>query len=573
MNGNKKIVTKRDSKESKSNQKSKRNKKNNRRDVRNYNERQDRGSSNNGKFPQESVGDTMHDYNDASWYAKNSQALNASASFSYNTPLGAPLRYDRMVAELPYIRQTAAMTTVPGLMSLHLSPTIGISTDYSSPANVAAQNIYSFVRYANSGSRNYDAPDLMLYLLAMDSVYSCWNWMKRLYGCVNSYSQLNRYMPRAYVQANGVDFDDLIGNLADFRAFLDNTGAKISAFCVPAVMNYFVRHSWLYSNIYKDSDTLKAQQYIFVPSYFYQYDETTSADGGILSIVPVCYEAKQEQNLLKVSEIESILTGMLNALQYSEDIGVMSGDILKAYGENQMFKLSPIDANYSVTPVYNEEVLNQIHNCTLVAAVYQNDDLSAWSITQDPNTNWLLWNPSFSTLGAGANRQGALINMPWENPTPENTMVGSRLVASTYVSKEDNLVHFSCVGSDYVNEAYIWMFSSVSQGGDLESQSTFTNLNLIFQRIEGDVYFIKSGTPLPGYDVFTQLHKIQLISNFDWHPLVTISYRDLDTPLYESLGFMGDMNTYTIIGETQLEAMNLTALLSMFGVPQIGPSF
>lgn len=312
---------------------------------------------------------TEHKYNDVSWYTKNDAMLKDAASLSYNTPLGSPLHLEKVfmaTKSTSSIKVNSYLDTIPGLMSLRVVPTVGVSTNSASPANLAAQNIYSYVRYQNSGAKNYDQADLMLYLLAMDSIYASWNYMKRAYGVLSMYSQYNKYMPKAYFRAFGLDFEDFLSNIADFRMFLNQTAAEISSFCVPAVMSFFVRHSWMFSNVYKDSDNYKAQQYLFTPAWLYKYDETGSKFGGRL--VPVVFPKDSAYPFTpwKFVDLKTNIRSMIDAVAYSEDIGVMSGDILKAYGQGQLFKLEPVLPDYTVQPVYMEEVLNQIHNSTLI---------------------------------------------------------------------------------------------------------------------------------------------------------------------------------------------------------------
>lgn len=523
------------------------------------------------KFPQKGSRDVLHEYNDASWYANNPKLLRDAASFSYNTPLGAPFRLRTLLnpgTAGPLEHVSPRYSSVPGLMSIEIIPTVGVALDAQAPVNVAAQDTYSFVRYKNSGGANYDAPDLMLYLLAMDSIYGCWNAYKRLYGFIATYNQLNRYMPRAYVKAMNVDFDDLIQHLADFRAYLNMTAAKITAFCVPATFTYNVRHSWLYSNIYKDSNTQKAQQYMFVPAGFYQYDETSSPEGGLLTFQPFTGTTTPR----KYSSLVTYMDNMLNALQYSEDIGIMSGDILKAYGQGNLFKLSAVDPEYVVEPVYNEEVLNQIHNLVMV----RSDSYDDLSIVQDPNTNFIKFNPTFTAAnGVIPNASGILLNMPWDDVTPENSMVGSRLSAIVdYVNPTSGTgpKHFVTVGSEFVSNIYIWYMANSSATSD----AIYTSMDV--QKMQYYQYLpMDTGTAVtPAMTYVELLTLIANLSNFDWHPITYLAYRNNASPgtTNETLcGVLADMNNYTIVSEDDVIDMNLTALLSEFNVPNDGSHF
>lgn len=136
--------------------------------------------------------------NDPRWYAQNPQLLRDTASFPYSWPLGNKLNLGQHAPEIN-------KGSIPGIMGIYTAPTFGWADNPNSPINVAARNVYSYVRHANSGHANYDAPDLMLYLCAMDSIYSYLSYLKRVYGVVSTYSYTNRYYPKAVIQAMHVD--------------------------------------------------------------------------------------------------------------------------------------------------------------------------------------------------------------------------------------------------------------------------------------------------------------------------------------------------------------------------------
>ena len=112
--------------------------------------------------------------NDASWYAANSQLLKDAASLAYSESVGSGYS----VVMNPVTEQDW-VTSIPGVYAIHTAPAIGVSKDNASAINIAARNIYSYVRHANAGHSNYDSPDLMIYLMAMDSLYSVLSFMAR----------------------------------------------------------------------------------------------------------------------------------------------------------------------------------------------------------------------------------------------------------------------------------------------------------------------------------------------------------------------------------------------------------
>lgn len=576
-----------------------------------------------GKFPQDS--NCTSDYNDVSWYAKNDQMLRDAASYSYNQPLGTRFPIEEIVSQADWISTagspitvrnsfTVSANSVPGVMSLITGICPGLSTNYRSPINLAAQNIYSFVRYANSGARNYSPEDLMLYMFALDSAYACWNTLKRLYGIARAYSQSNWYLPKIVVEGMGFNYNDVKAHLADLRLYINTAAARLSSFCVPASMPIFVRHSWMFSNIWADASNPKAQLYQFVPLYFFKYSETTNPKGGELIAQPFStwvsdstqYSSHMAPTLQTVDWAIEYLNGLIDALHQSEDIGVMSGDILKAYGQGSLFKVTAVPEDYTVTPVYNEEVLNQIHNATVICDTFHNGgtmagSTSVFNITQDPDTLTLQWNPTFAS--GASTKEGTLLNMPWTDVTPANTMVGSRLACSySLVSDPDvetpgsNLAQFRAVGTEFIWNAYIgFKYFNTTQH---ESEALWYGFKTIEDTTVQLEYLgtVKTSSnyntdgwanPEPAlYRVQERYAMYSLLSQFDWHPYIipnlteivnTIEYDDTGhssvtkvrvTGTYDAV--LGDMANWTVISERNLENMHLTAIMSEFNIPQIG---
>lgn len=506
-------------------------------------------------------------YNDVSWYAKNEKMLRDAASFSYNRPLGAQLPWNELftgstAAGGTTLNFTDSSDTIPGIMVYDTMICPGLSLDQNSPINLAAQNIYSYVRYMNSGAKNYDAPDLMMYLLVMDSAYALFNSLKRVYGVVQSFSQRNWYIPKGYSEAFGIDLEDVRMNLSDFRLFLNTMAAQLTSFCVPAVFPIFVRHSWLYSNIYKDSDNEKSQLYIINPVSFYRYNETAGA-GRLEQLQWFTGTGKRT-----ASNVMGFAQAMVNWLIYSEDVGIMSGDILKAYGQDKLFKITGVDPDYQVVPVYNEEVLNQIHNATILgipytAFAYPNNN--SFAITQDVDTNALIYNPSWGATSI--DRNGVFVNMPWDEVTPANTMVGTRLSASTRV--ENNKQYFQSVGSDFVAGARYIKAQYDSNHTLSYVSKNFTTQMILARQPNNEWQEVITGVQTLA-DIMCNL------SNFDWHPLVFV-WVGTTTGAGASQAFtlvlsgvLGDVSNYTFIHNSDLEQMHLTALMSEFNIPQLG---
>lgn len=515
------------------------------------------------KFPNPRVKSTS---NDPQWYFKDKQILNDVASFSFNQPLGRDIHFTNFhtpTSTPGYNNNCVGLSAVPGLMAVSIGLTVGVSDSAQSPVNLAAVNAYSYVRYKNSGAANYDQTDLMLYYIALDSVYACWNWMKRIYGMAATYSSRNMYMPRAYMMANGVDYDDIMQNLADFRGWLNIKAQEIASYCIPATMTYNVRHSWLFANVFKDSNTAKAQQYMYVPAWFFQYDETTSPKGGQLNVVPITINQTAGY---KFADLKNILNGMLEALNYSEDIGIMSGDILKAYGEGGLFTLSSIPDDYRVEPVYSEEVLTQIEN--LQPYDVPSAQIQQFAITQDPDTNFIISKPTIT--GRNNPRSGGYLNFHWQDPTPEQVMVATRLKYTT-VTTEPSTTIFTSMGTELATGVMMYGMMkgdySTHYNDVLEGN---TNPLVIHWIAAQDISYPVVGTTtaqlraIAGY-----LTMIGWLIAFDWGPAFMIGYQTNtdNTTQYWTCGTTRDWDNYVYLEDSDIEALNLLATLTEFNVP------
>lgn len=501
-------------------------------------------------------------YNDISWYSKNPSLLQDAGSFSFNTPNGVKIDKQSIFTNIDSDNPTLLFknNAVPGIMAMYYVYGPGVSETSTSPANLAAQNIYSYVRYMNSGAKNYDQADLMMYLLAMDSIYVTWNYLKRAYGIMRKYSSYDRYLPKAMFTAMGLDFDDFVGNEADFRAFLNRTAAQISSFCVPGTMSLFLRHSWMTSNVFKDTDTNKYQSYMFVPAVYYTYSETTSQYGGQLKsnqLAGFTVDAG-DISLLSFAEVRQILQKQLDAVGYSEDIGVMSGDILKAYGQDKLFKLSSIDPEYTVEPVYSPEVLDQIHNAVVLNQIVDNAFQAGNYITQDPNSGYLLYNPEI--ILDNTYYSNAFIDIPDDDTRPEKIMIATRLTCTMKEATSgdgSSVLKFNTMGSEFIAHAHIFSYMYDDKFG-----------------VELDNVNVPSVQVIAGANAKSTMNNIYSISLWSQFNLAYMIWRywadGTTSPAFDSMVQLGSVNNWTIMSHESLERLHEAALLSEFNVPQIG---
>lgn len=423
--------------------------------------------------------------NDPAWYAQNPQLMRDYASFPFGQPVGMPLKIG------------TGNAAVPGIMAYYFTPALGNASNPNAAVNIAARNIYSFVRHANSGHSNYDAPDLMIYLLAMDSVYMMHAFMKRVLGVVLDYSPLNRYYPAALIRAMGLDPDDVAQHTQDLRGFINTYAVKMGSMCVPNSMSYMARHSWMCEGLYTDSSAAKAQTYMYVPSGFYKFTLSGSPAVGSLTKQPWMYPqlGSSLTNSLyypkKLSVLMELANELLDAILVQEDFNIMSGDILKAFGPEGVVKVMGVADGYMVLPQYNQEVLSQFENATILngqwtGTVKQATDVGTGYLIEQaqaqfevpiPASASFTGSPTYSstssTFRGFTNKK--ILNFHHDSVTPEEVMVATRLAFNCTPLKTDwthpegnpnwvTGVQLSGFGSEIVEYAVMCTYSYSTSG-------------------------------------------------------------------------------------------------------------
>lgn len=475
--------------------------------------------------------------NDPAWYSKNPQLVKDSASFPFGYPTGTPFSVSYGSSKF--------QVAVPGVVVLNYMTTIGTGNGMTSAANTAATNLYSWIRQANSGHANYDQPDLMVYILAMDSLYTLHAEMRRIYGLVQAYVATNRYYPRGILSALGVNVDDFIANLAQFRAFVNLSARQLASYKIPAKFSFITRHQWMSSSMFVDSVSSKAQTYLFRERLYWKFNPTATTGS---SLFVMDYKGLLEDGLITVYTLQELWKSMYGAIQGNEDIGIMSGDILKAF-PNDILVAPEIPENYTVIPEYDERVLMQIHNSNSVSI----PDDTKWAdieITQDPTVGGgnLSMNATFTRLSGSYTNSTAqgpyVLDFYQDAPSPDDVMEATRLMSMASVDTANNTVTLTTCGSEVV---LYYTLCKLDWSG---ATPTFKNKDFLSA-------LSVTATTASSLD---ELAEITSLSQFDWAPRVWVNA----TGASQHLVYIGDIDVYTQIEQDSLDMMHRVALLSEF---------
>lgn len=501
--------------------------------------------------------------NDVSWYSHYPQLLTDAGQTMFSYPTGSSFTLSQLAPSSGDIDAEAGSGafgyahSLPGIMTFRTVPGIGYTDgSVSAPVNVAARNIYTYVRHQNSGSANYNTPDLMIYLLAMDSVYYWLSHLRRAYGVAMTWSPTNRYVPRMLLYALGFNADDIIKNLAQFRYYINYYTAQAQALCVPATFDLYKRHSWLFDGTYIDSASNKAQLYAFIPAGYRIYQPTTETTGGSLawtSVIPY--------GQMTVSQAIAPLDEMINALLQDEDTGIMSGDILKAFQGN-VYKQEPIADSYAILPAYDPIVLTQIQNLTCTGAnVNSTGGPSANDIKQA--NNLISYQPTTKGVTCAAFAGAHILTAPLDKVEPALLMEMTRLTSMTsaYAGSALSDTPLTCIGTEHVENAYVTQFKYNDDGTQMISMNPFTS------EITSTAGEVTAQT-------FSLLNvdKLAQISDFDWHPIIYLVVMNKGststTPGIRHI--FGDIRNMTVASIETMKRLHDTALLSLFDTPLAG---
>ena len=467
--------------------------------------------------------------NDPSWYSKYPQLVSDTSSLFFSNPLGAKIP---KLMNYAGFSLGAGLETVPGMITINTIAVPGYSDSANSPMNAIAREIYSFIRHVNSGSKNYDAPDLMMYLLGIDSCYSFWASCIRAYGVARMYNVRSRYLAVQHLEMMGFDPDDILSNLAQFRAEINSFAVKLSSFAAPASMDFFRRHTDMYTRVYLDEPSPKAQAYMFKLAYYYRF-YNDALDGGKMLFTEFP-SAK-----LTLAQVRSVFHSLLDPIIGDEDMNVMSGDILKAYTENGIFKIPLIPEDYATEFVYDTTVLSQIENSMSVNYL----DSTSMGVIQNPETGAIIFKPMSATGAVMIPRK--ILNLHTDAPTSMDVMEATRLMYTAEAAEAGSTI--TGFGSEIVVGYTLWNY-----------------INNVLTP-----YAFASVTDLSGpiFDHIDTWNVISNVASFNYHPRMIVWVNSEGQ--YKVIMDLYDLDNYTTLEDTVLANISNTAMLSLFDVGRI----
>lgn len=493
----------------------------------------------------------MSKENDYGWHSKFPSFSRDAASLPFATPLGDGVHLSNN-----------DIAPVPGVMSLRFIPTVGYSSDQKSAINRSASRFRSYLRSVQKASADYDSADIMIILLAVDSLLTFHEMCCKAYRVINLWSPTNKYWPDAILLSMGID-PSIRFQAAEFRGFINQLGINLTRFVMPANFDLNYRHQWMTEGLYLDSNTEKAQTYSFTPAGFWVYSNTGS-NGSELTWLPM----NKSNNAAKLNDLITMATTMLNALSNDDDVDIINGDLFAAYGREGIKPITQLNDLEVLIPKYDPVVLSMIENATICGGFAPG---YTPKITQDASVNGkgLIFTPTFVGTDIGnnegnfANAVGSttnvLLNMHIPSPSPEAVMEATRWTVcssvTAQVSSVDGRFSPDIFGSDVIADLEIFYFSATTSG---IQKITMTGNSIPTTLSDQQSVWT--------YD--TMLMFVSFLQCFDWAPLFYLTNYNGSAKLTDIYSVFGDLDNVTAAYPWQLNMIHEASLLSLFDVPE-----
>lgn len=565
--------------------------------------------------------------NDPEWYNHYPQMLKDTASFGFRMPKGVEPRAI-LDAYFDTGLESWKSNGYPGMLIMPFIPTLGsISGNITDPINIASYKMYNYMRTKISGNTKlYQPADVARLMVMYDSIYSFMGSLYRIYSLINQYKVENRYYNRPILYGligSGTAVDNLLSDPSRLRGILNRYATAFASIPFPKGFDFMTRHFWMSTNIFRDSPSVKAAEYMFTPYVYYVWDSATA------SLKPRRISFTQYSTTEDPFEcIEQMLSDMLNSIYTSSDVVNITNDILKTFSESALIVLPQIAENYTIESLYSPEVLSQINNSTIFTfkpnqystgqgkVVDPIDSLTIWQKTASSPSDYpanvvFQGFPDYSTSGSVEflNPFGILVgnsgpdsdttktdryaifdnnfvvNVTDEKFTdPKLVAVATRCMASASVAKCRAANHDGSVGTYTEFDGYFVdvlgseilvnakMITIGSLSGDINSvtvqEITDGMLINLTTGITGSDTASKIGSAVSqGLRVFTNI--LDQYSQFDWAPNVRFILCQQSASGTHTFGkpvviWPRDLEYYTVINKDQLKNLHYTCLTSMF---------
>lgn len=503
---------------------------------------------------------TNKGHNDFGWYNRNPELIKAAASIPFASILGIGAN-------------GGATNAVPGILAIGWMPAFG-SGSRPIAMNQASDSIYSKIVHANSRDYQQTAPDYMIVNIAGIQVFSILSAAIRAFRTIKLYREENAYIPDSLLKAMGCDPVDFRGNQSRIWFDLNDFINQIQQIWIPNVFPLMERWFWLNSNVYTDAPGARSQMYVFVQERYFMFSETLATTGSSLITVPVNGMGSipfepGPSNQYTWAEWKTTIQAMIDALVDSEDRGEIYGNILNAYGAENLYHLAPVDSGEVLEPIFNAEVLCQIEGLVQVDPKFA--PMGLVQVEED------LFPVMYKFKSSDAQVPCVPISMVLnehiaEQPTQEvivestrlSTCGVSRLLRAVVSSNSIPTAQWTPQAMDAV-----WGLSAV--GSEI-----VVDMQAILRNDAGDYITTKINSWISASAEASILPYFGRIMAFDWHPFLYYGSQPYysnpaanTVEVHNAQDIFGDYDNYTTLTAAELQRIHDACIFSLWGVPHI----
>lgn len=454
------------------------------------------------------------------------------------------------------------MSAIPGVMSIPFVPTIGYQTGSSmDPINLAAAEIYTKVRQANSGAKNYDQNNLMIHIMGMDSLYSFHAWMIRTYTIIQMYTKKNFYLPEVLALANNLDIEDLQANITQFLGYINLFAKRATKLSIPDVVPLITDHARMCNWVYADDNSILGQFYNFVPAGFYKYEENVSSGTKFGSLVWTKLEPAEDA-LITMDYIRTYGNQLLEDMLNSADMSTINGDIQKAYGESTLLTMPTISEDIQLDIHYDEQVMLAIHNADFLS----DTKIIVGDITANPTDNNLSQSITLNLAKSDANdvdfmktNNKVFIDQFTDEPTIEDNYTAIRFKAGIASDTTTSPCKLLFYGTEILLTPDIWSYYYSENDGSYSALS-----NKFYQTLGIDT----SATNPKNLTMRQTLSNFERITPFDKAPLVYYGSIGVANAVkvIKAPRIIGRMHNPTLVDVYTIQNMCIAYMMAAFAV-------
>nr|QXV86471.1 capsid protein [Rat picobirnavirus] len=486
-----------------------------------------------------------YNVNDYRFYAYDEQIAKDIGSIPYALLAGAPAPFQ--IQSGP--SSNAIDNSIIGsIAQINYACVPGVTTSKASGVNMAAVQLYTYIRHENSGAKNYEAADVMMYILAMSDIYAHAIEAKRALATASYIPIVNKSFPDVALQVMGFDAADIRGNFAQYRGRLNLLISKLNSFAVPSYFKVFSRRGFIAANIFGDSDSERGQFYIYRRYLYYTWDTTSSTSGTQLTPHPV----STVDGVITLGSFLDQLDQMLSSMFLDTDALTMSGDILKAFPNSELFKMDYLTEDTTLRPILDEDALAQIENMVTASSYYLGDSM-----------DWLS-TPAISMMTITQSNQIISFNpvYTYSNGSPVTYCMRQYVFNSHKVTPDyrDTLEWSRCMTMPKIVRN-----STTNSGGQIGWSfgcEFITKMELFTYNRDGDGVVMKHliAQLQTGNSSTMTVGRMALLDQYDWHPFIY----EVGTPGTSAMFIGGDMKMYARVDFDTINAIHDVANASVF---------